>query len=515
MTDQKRNYLPKNQTGLYVIGKRFFDRPLKISDLLDRAEGTGEWPENGETVEILRRLADLQTILWDRRYQPFENLKEFIVEASELSVKLTEVETEHTAAGLKCQNVSATVSFTGLMNVWMITVSTRGLKEYNKKPWGDEARKVLKNLPVKVRKVVLLPEDDPIEKELVRKVSLGDCFEVENSSREGEPGKKVRKLEISKEVHQEKKEWRKDLKDLEIDLVLKMEKRCGLVDQKFRDFQKAQSEISKVKDELIRSMQVDLKKLKLFMSKQVDLDSSSEGALAIDESVVPAEKAKVIEVAQAAAKTVLTKPKVVPTKDKVVPTKVESVTKVLKKRIKKTGSLLSVMSRPGYSGEGDKDKLVSSKPRIVIEPAIEIKMNDSDRIPRISVENPKKGLGLSSKEARSFEFSSDSLPGLDQIGTQQSDVNEPLLDEIMGEGLEISEFEREETLDMIRLDKVNREVIEEEKRAKQRAKNDRARVVKKEKLEKIQRELIGKVEKRNSKKPNVKDRLGAPIRKRK
>ena len=68
---------------------------------------------------------------------------------------------------------------------------------------------------------------------------------------------------------------------------------------------------------------------------------------------------------------------------------------------------------------------------------------------------------------------------------------------------------------MIRLDKVNREVIEEEKRAKQRAKNDRARVVKKEKLEKIQRELIGKVEKRNSKKPNVKDRLGAPIRKRK
>ena len=176
MADQKRKYLPKSQKGLFLIGKRFFDRPLKISDLLDRAEGTGEWPENGETVEILRRLADLQTILWDRRYQPFENLKEFIVEASELSVKLTEVETEHTAAGLKCQNVSATVSFTGLMNVWMITVSTRGLKEYNKKPWGDEARKVLKNLPVKVRKVVLLPEDDPIEKELVRKVSLGDCF---------------------------------------------------------------------------------------------------------------------------------------------------------------------------------------------------------------------------------------------------------------------------------------------------------------------------------------------------
>ena len=68
---------------------------------------------------------------------------------------------------------------------------------------------------------------------------------------------------------------------------------------------------------------------------------------------------------------------------------------------------------------------------------------------------------------------------------------------------------------MIRLDKVNREVIEEEKRAKQRAKNDRARVVKKEKLEKIQRELIGTVEKRNSKKQNVKDRLGAQIRKRK
>jgi hypothetical protein len=134
MTDQKKNYLPKTQTGLFVIGKRFFDRPLKIVDLLDRAEGTGEWPENGQTVNILRRLAELQTILWDRRYQPFEHIKEFVLEATKLSVKLTEVETEHTAAGLKCQKVSATVSFTGLMNIWMITVSTRGLKEYNRKP---------------------------------------------------------------------------------------------------------------------------------------------------------------------------------------------------------------------------------------------------------------------------------------------------------------------------------------------------------------------------------------------
>ena len=200
MTDQKRNYLPKNQTGLYVIGKRFFDRPLKISDLLDRAEGTGEWPENGQTVEILRRLAEIQTILWDRRYQPFENLKEFVREASELSAKLTEVETEHTAAGLKCQNVSATISFTGLMNIWMITVSTRGLKEYNKRPWGDEARKVMKNLPEKVRKVILLPEDDLMDEEAERQVSFTESSEVGNSSLEGEPIKKVRKLEISRKV---------------------------------------------------------------------------------------------------------------------------------------------------------------------------------------------------------------------------------------------------------------------------------------------------------------------------
>ena len=206
-----------------------------------------------------------------------------------------------------------------------------------------------------------------------------------------------------------------------------------------------------------------------------------------------------------------------PTKVIVVPAEVESEAKIvkIKKRVKKAVPLLSEKSRPGFSGEGDKVKPVSSKPRMVIKRANNMDTSISDRILKTSVENPKKDLGLSLIEARSFEFSSDSLTGLYPIGTQQSDVNDPLLDEIMGDQLEISEFEREEALDKMRLERVNREVIEEEKKARQKARTERAKVVKKEKIAENERKLIGKVEKRNSKKPNVKDRLGAPIRKRK
>ena len=119
----------------------------------------------------------------------------------------------------------------------MITVSTRGLKEYNKRPWGDEARKVMKNLPEKVRKVIVLPEDDLMDKEAERQVSFTESLEVGNSSLEGEPIKKVRKLEISRKIQVDEKVWKKDLKELEIDTTLKSENRVNdLVDRKLKRF---------------------------------------------------------------------------------------------------------------------------------------------------------------------------------------------------------------------------------------------------------------------------------------
>ena len=75
-------------------------------------------------------------------------------------------------------------------------------------------------------------------------------------------------------------------------------------------------------------MQNDLEKCKLFMSKFSNLDSSSEGTLAIDEFVEPVQFVEPTEVVHTIVKVALTKLRVVPTKDKVVPTEVESVVKV-------------------------------------------------------------------------------------------------------------------------------------------------------------------------------------------
>ena len=83
-----------------------------------------------------------------------------------------------------------------------------------------------------------------------------------------------------------------------------------------------------VKDERIKDMQNDLEKCKLFMSKFSNLDSSSEGTLAIDEFVEPVQFVEPTEVVHTIVKVALTQLRVVPTKDKVVPTEVESVVKV-------------------------------------------------------------------------------------------------------------------------------------------------------------------------------------------
>jgi hypothetical protein len=42
MADQKKKYMPKSQKGLFLIGKRFFDRPPPVQELIDRAGATNE-----------------------------------------------------------------------------------------------------------------------------------------------------------------------------------------------------------------------------------------------------------------------------------------------------------------------------------------------------------------------------------------------------------------------------------------------------------------------------------------
>ena len=70
-----------------------------------------------KTVEIMKRLAELENIFWDRRYELQANLHEFVQEVIKLSVGLTEIGGEWNASGMKCPDVSATVSFTGSLNI--------------------------------------------------------------------------------------------------------------------------------------------------------------------------------------------------------------------------------------------------------------------------------------------------------------------------------------------------------------------------------------------------------------
>jgi hypothetical protein len=69
MNDQKRNYLPVNQSKLFDVNKRFFDRPVEVKAMLHKADSLGVWPAEGETVRILKRLSEIEDIFWEKRYQ--------------------------------------------------------------------------------------------------------------------------------------------------------------------------------------------------------------------------------------------------------------------------------------------------------------------------------------------------------------------------------------------------------------------------------------------------------------
>ena len=508
MADQKRKYMPKSQKGLYLIGKRFFDRPLQVQELIDRAGATDEsWPEDGKTVEILKRLAELENVFWERRYEPQANLHEFVQEAIELSVGLTEIGGEWNSAGMKCPDVSATVSFTGLVNIWMITVTTRGLKVHNTQPWKGEARKVLKNLSEKAtkRKVILLSTDDPFDKAYKvaeREISLVSerNFDKEDSILEEGPSSKIRKLsELSVKTKVlekvETKDWSQKMKEMKIDIGLETDKRMeNLFESKLEKFQKIQNEALKAKDVIMESMLSELKECRLLMTGFSKRDSSPDNTLAIDESYTGFEEpAKLVEPA-----TVVKSAKVAKPATKLVSATVQ---KKIKKRVLKTSSLLSDNSRPGYSGEGEKK---SRKSRIVVEKAEENVTHNPDKILRKSIENPKKDLESNSKDERSLSGSVSSIPELENIGTQNTDVAlTDILDQEVG-----MEFELELKLDNEKLEKVKKDVIAEEQRSERRKRNERAKVLKREKSDEENRKaLIGQIVKRKPVK-RLQERLG-------
>jgi hypothetical protein len=149
----------------------------------------------------------------------------------------------------------------------------------------------------------------------------------------------------------------------------------------------------------------------------------------------------------------------------------------------------------------------SRNSRIVVEKAEENVTHNPDKILRKSMENPKKDLGSNSKVERSLSGSVSSIPELENIGTQNTDVAlTDILDQEVG-----MEFELELKLDNEKLEKVKKDVIAEEQRSERRKRNERAKVLKREKSdEENKKALIGQIVKRKPVK-----RLQERLRKRK
>ena len=137
MTDQRRDYLPDNQSTLFIINKRFFDRSVEVKMMLRKAEENKIWPSEGETVRILKRLAVLEDLFWEKRYQPLSTLQKYVTEVYNLSIELTTLEVEQNSKGKKSPAICATNSFTGLVNIFVISVTTRQLVV--RQPWKNEA----------------------------------------------------------------------------------------------------------------------------------------------------------------------------------------------------------------------------------------------------------------------------------------------------------------------------------------------------------------------------------------
>ena len=312
---------------------------------------------------------------------------------------------------MKCQDVSATISFTGVMNIWQITLSTRNLKKPNKRPWTEMANEVLKNLPVKKRKVIIGPEDDLSEES--RENDFPESFE-DNPVLEKGLGVKTLKVDVLNAVDRtftgvdensvvtvnrtETKAWEQGLTELKMNIELRAEKRIEeLLSRKLVKLQESQETVLKAKDKMLEELKSDLAECKLmFTEKFSKEDSSSDGNLMIDESEDNPAKVTLKKTQKIKPTEVKVKPaevKVKPAEVKVKPTEVKAVSgskKALKKKVLKTDSLLSDISRPGKSGEGDNEK-PSRISRTVVKGLCKFRKKSSDRNLNVTVENSKKG----------------------------------------------------------------------------------------------------------------------------
>ena len=517
MNDQKRNYLPVNQSKLFDVNKRFFDRPVEVKAMLHKADSLGVWPAEGETVRILKRLSEIEDIFWEKRYQPLDALQKYVREAWELSVELTTLETELNSNNRKAPAVCATISFTGLVNIFVISVTTRQLVVTQ--PWKDEAEKVrnalgienfAENLGANDKAALEIDQNMVVDNEVVvsnegivlDKVDSTESIQgLENVRISRKTAKNLKKrLEGEDTLVSDQNVWQKQIEVLEFRLQ-KSEKRYDKTLESFEN-QMIQLNTDSVEEARSQNQRIgDILKAFEECKEQV------------------ARLAKKVAKSPKKDKETYQEVKVLKAKKDMLKVTKMSLPATSPKRIVIEDTFENVMSRPVLTGEGDKvDKVVSPK-----EVKGVAKAEASRKIVSRNKYSRLKEKAGTSKSGEIVSVSLDksqssgrrvSIPDLEKLDSQRAHPNVSDDSITLGIDEEMSEFDRE--LLQAESEKQKLEEVELKVRAEETAREairqkgiDKMKItrkgfVKQQRLEREARKTLAKSNAQES----VKDRLG-------
>ena len=131
----KLDFLATSLGELRTIDNRFHNatRSKTIAETMENNEG--EWPENGPTMTILRKLLEIELFLWTNREESDEVLQPKVLEAINLSRKVSGGEPELNSNNRRSAVLAVTVVHTGLVNCWCLKTTRRNLTLDQRNPW--------------------------------------------------------------------------------------------------------------------------------------------------------------------------------------------------------------------------------------------------------------------------------------------------------------------------------------------------------------------------------------------
>ena len=438
MTEQKRDYRPDNQSALFVVNKRFFDRPVEVKSMLKKAIDHKIWPSEGETVRILNRLAVLEDVFWEKRYQPLSTLQKYITEAYELSVELTSIEAELNGKGKKAPAICATVSFTGLVNIFVISVTTRQLVVTQ--PWKNEAESV--RLALELAELEENPTEESLPELAIAHMVIDDegvlnCEETlpEKGSTESVEG--LKNVRIAKDKAKKlKKRFEGDNpvnRNPDESRVEKMEIELKMAEKRFdKTIESLDSQMIQIRVDLEDEVRTKNQKMANILKCLEEFGDQVESLRKKVTKNFGEEKVSVGEKALQASTNMSQATKM-------------SLRGTLPEKVVKDKTLLSAKCRPEKSGEGDKVVVIrKSVTKVVGKRKVIAEAKDTRIVygPGTSKSGEIEGV----KSVRSSSSSTISVPDLEKLDSQRVHMNVSNVSDdsiCLGIDEELSEFEIE------------------------------------------------------------------------